>query len=103
MLDQSAVTITSLVHDWLDEEVVCQSDPARHALELLLWDMASIHASDSFHPGRHEGRFPTRRAVLHPTTKHLPRCDVAVFRCFKGCIQAQASATLARSVLGGTF
>ena len=28
---------------------------------------------------------------------------MAVFRSFKGCIQTQASATLARSVLDGTF
>ena len=54
-----------------------------------------------------QGDVPSRRAVLLPATKHgssfLQPCDVAVFRSFKSCIQAQASATLARSVLDGTF
>ena len=29
------------------------------------------HPLQRGHPSRHEGRFPTRRAVLHPTTKHV--------------------------------
>ena len=37
------------------------------------------------------------------STSYLQPCDVAVFRSFKSCIQAQANATLARSVLDGTF
>ena len=37
------------------------------------------------------------------STSYLQPCDVAVFRSFKSCIQAQASATLARSVLDGSF
>ena len=42
---------------------------------ILLWDMASTQA-----------------------TSYLQPCDVAVFNSFKSCIQAQASAALARSV-----
>ena len=37
------------------------------------------------------------------STSYLKPCDVAVFRSFKSCVQAQASATLARSVLDGSF
>ena len=37
------------------------------------------------------------------STLYLQPCDVAVFRSFKSCIQAQASATLARTVLDGSF
>ena len=37
------------------------------------------------------------------STSYLQPCVVAVFRIFKSCIQTQASATLARSVLDGTF
>ena len=29
------------------------------------------HPRQRGHPGRHAGRFPTRRAVLHPATKHV--------------------------------
>ena len=39
---------------------------------------------------------PHSRSYLQP-------CGVAVFRSFKCCMQTQASATLARSVLDGTF
>ena len=37
------------------------------------------------------------------STSYLQPCDVAVFRSFKSCIQVQASATLARSVIDGSF
>ena len=37
------------------------------------------------------------------STSYLQPCDVAVFRNFKSCIQTQASATLARPVLDGSF
>ena len=37
------------------------------------------------------------------STSYLQARDVAVFRSFKSCIQAQASGTLARSVLDGSF
>ena len=37
------------------------------------------------------------------STSYLQPCDVAVFRSFKSCIQTQASATLARSVIDGSF
>ena len=37
------------------------------------------------------------------STSYLLSCDVAVFRSFQSCIQAQASATHARSVLDGSF
>ena len=56
-------------------------------------------------PCRDEGGVPSRRAVLHPAEQHsVPaalRCGV--FRSFKSCILAQAIATLARSVLDGSF
>ena len=63
------------------------------------------HPRQRGHPGRHEGRIPSRRAVLHPAAQHvvLAACDVAIFRSFKSCIQTQASATLARAVLDGSF
>ena len=56
-------------------------------------------------PGRHAAAFPhVVLSFLPPrSTSYLPPCDVAVFRSFKSCIQTQASATLARSVLDGTF
>ena len=40
---------------------------------ILLWHMASIHASEA--TGRHEGRFPMRRTVLHPALRRgrLPK------------------------------
>ena len=71
---------------------------------ILLWDMASIRAS--------EATLAAMRAVLPHvmlcfipprSTSYLQPCDVAVFGTFKSCIQTQASATLARSVLDGTF
>ena len=40
--------------------------------------------------------------VLEEMTTDVSACDVAVFRSFKSCIQAQASATLARSVIPTT-
>ena len=64
---------------------------------ILLWDKASIHASEA-----------TLAAIVlcfipQHSTSFLQPCDVAVFRSFLSCIQAQASATLARSVLDGSF
>ena len=53
---------------------------------ILLWDEASTHASE-----------PTLAA------KNFTLSCCASFRSFKSCIQAQASATLARSVLDGSF
>ena len=57
--------------------------------------MASIHASEM---AAMRATFPhvVLCSYLHP-------CDVAVFCSFKTCIQAQASATLARSVIDGSF
>ena len=57
------------------------------------------HPRQRGHPGRHEGHFPSCPVVLHPAAQRV----VAVFRSFKSCIQAQASATLASSVLDGSF
>ena len=65
----------------------------------LLWDMTSIHASEA------------TLAAMRAAFPHIVLCFipphstsyVAVFRSFKSCIQAQASATLARSVLDGSF
>ena len=68
---------------------------------VLLWDMASIHAS--------EATLAAMRATFpHVVLGFLPPrstsyCDVAVFHSFKSCIHTQASGTLARSVLDGTF
>ena len=71
---------------------------------ILLWDMASIHASEATLTAM-RATFPhVVLAFLPPqSTSYLQPCDVAVFRSFKGCIQGQASATLARSVLDDTF
>ena len=71
---------------------------------ILFWDMASIHASEATLAAM-------KAAFLHVvlcftpsrSTSYLQPCDVAVFRSFKSCIQTQASATLARSVLDGSF
>ena len=57
---------------------------------ILLWDLASIHASES-------AKFPHVVLCFIPphSTSYLQSYDVAVFRSFKSCIQVQASATLA--------
>ena len=67
------------------------------------WDMASIHASEATLAAM-RATFPHVVLCFLPpqSTSYLQPCDVAVFRSFKSCIQAQASATLARSVLDGT-
>ena len=71
---------------------------------ILLWDMASIHASEATLAAM-RATFPHVVLCFLPpqSTSYLQPCDVAVFRSFKSCIQAQASATLARSVLDGSF
>ena len=71
---------------------------------ILLWDMASIHASEATLAAM-KAAFPHVVLCLLPpqSTSYLQPCDVAVFRSFKSCIQAQASATLARSVIDGSF
>ena len=71
---------------------------------ILLWDMASIHASEATLAAM-RAAFPHVVLCFLPprSTSYLQPCDVAVFRSFKSCIQTQASATLARSVLDGTF
>ena len=68
---------------------------------ILLWGMASIHPSEA----TLTASVPhVVLAFLPPrSTSYLQPCDVAVFRSFKSCIQVQASATLARSVLDGSF
>ena len=67
---------------------------------ILLCDMASIHASDAT-LGAMRTAFPHIVLCFLPprSTSYLQPCDVAVFRSFKSC----ASATLARSVLDGSF
>ena len=71
---------------------------------ILLWDMASIHASEATLAAMRV-TFPHVVLCFLPprSTSYLQPCDVAVFRSFKSCIKAQASATLARSVLDGSF
>ena len=71
---------------------------------ILLWDMASIHASEATLAAM-QAAFPHIVLCFIPphSTSYLQPCDVAVFRSFKSCIQAQASATLARSVIDGSF
>ena len=66
--------------------------------------MASIHASEATLAAM-RATFPhVVLAFLPPqSTSYLQPCDVAVFRSFKSCIEAQASTTLARSVLDGSF
>ena len=71
---------------------------------ILLWDMASIHASEATLAAM-KAAFPHVVLCFLPpqSTSYLQPCDVAVFRSFKSCIQTQASATLARAVLDGSF
>ena len=71
---------------------------------ILLWDMASIHASEGTLAAM-KATFPHVVLCFIPphSTSYLQPCNVAVFRSFKSCIQTQASATLARSVLDDTF
>ena len=75
-------------------------NPSKEGQEawILPWDMVSIHASvDTLAAVR--ATFPHVVLCFLPprSTSYLQPCDVAVFRSFKSCIQAQASATLARS------
>ena len=66
--------------------------------------MASIHASEATLAAM-KAAFPHIVLCFIPphSTSYSQPCDVAVFRSFKSCIQAQASATLARSVIDGPF
>ena len=67
---------------------------------ILLWDMASIHASEATLAAM-KAAFPHVVLCFLPpqSTSYLQPC----FRSFKSCIQTQASATLARAVLDGSF
>ena len=71
---------------------------------ILLWEIARIHASEATLAAR-KAAFPHVVLCFFPprSTSYLQPCDVAVFRSFKSYIQAQASATLARSVIDGSF
>ena len=71
---------------------------------VLLRDRASIHASRATLAAM-KAAFPHVVLCFIPprSTSFLQPCDVAVFRSFKSCIQAQASATLTRSVIDGSF
>ena len=53
--------------------------------------------------GSFSGTWPALCFLPPRSTSYLQPCDVAVFRSFKSCIQAQASATLSRSVIDGSF
>ena len=71
---------------------------------ILLWDMASIHASEATLAAMRAAFPHVVLCFLAPqSTSYLQPCDVAVFRSFKSCVQGQASATLARAVLDGSF
>ena len=71
---------------------------------ILLWDMASIHASEATLAAMKAAYPHVVLCFLPPqSTSYLQPCDVAVFRSFKSFIQKQATTTLARSVLDGTF
>ena len=71
---------------------------------ILLWDMASIHASEATLAAMRAAFPHIVLAFLPPrSTSYLQPCGVVVFRSFKSCILTQASATLARSVLDGSF
>ena len=66
--------------------------------------MASIHASGATKAAV-KAAFPQVVLCFIPphSTSHMQPCDVAVFRSFKSCIQTQATTTLARSVIDGSF
>ena len=71
---------------------------------ILLWDMASIHASEATLAAMKAALPHVVLCFIPPRSmSYLQPCDVAVLRSFKSCIQAQVSATLARSVLDGSF
>ena len=71
---------------------------------ILLWDMASVHASEATLTAMRATLSHVVLCFIPPrSTSHLQPCDVAVFHSFKSCSQAQASATLASSVLDGSF
>ena len=63
-------------------------------------DMASIHSSEATLAAM-RAAFPHVVLCHIPprSTSYLQLCNVFVFRSFKSCIQTQASATLARSVI----
>ena len=63
-----------------------------------------IHASEATLAAM-RAAFPHNVLCFIPprSTSYLQPCNVAVFRFLKSCIQTQASATLARSVLDDTF
>ena len=57
---------------------------------ILLWDMASIHSSEATRAAM-QATFPHIVLYFIPprSSSYLQPCDVAVFRSFKSCIQAQ--------------
>ena len=72
---------------------------------ILLWDMVSIHASETTWAAM-KATFPHVVLCFIPprSSSYLQPCDVAVFRSFQELHPGkQASATLARSVLDGSF
>ena len=65
---------------------------------IALADSAAVCASSAF------AQCVVVLCFLPPqSTSYIQPCDVALLRSFKSCIQAQASTTLARSVLDGSF
>ena len=108
----SAVTVHGLVLEWLDAEGL-DVRPGHEWVGRLLRGMRlsckkpakrlkELHAPALQEANAHWVFF--KLCFIPPrSTLCLQPCDVAVFRSFKSCIQAQASATLARSVLDGTF
>ena len=70
----------------------------------LLWDMPSIHASEATLAAMMAAFLHVVLCFIPPrSTSYLQPCDLAVSRGFKSCIQTQASTTLARFVIDGSF
>ena len=70
----------------------------------LLWDMPSIHASEATLAAMMAAFLHVVLCFIPPrSTSYLQPCDLAVSRGFMSCIQTQASTTLARFVIDGSF
>ena len=67
-------------------------------------DVASIHASEATLAAMKAALPHVVLCFIPPrSTPYTQPCDVTVFHSSKSCIQAQASVTLARAVMDGSF